>query len=75
MRVRRFSYTRVRSIENPKFAVGPTVVLPGHTRIRASDLEDRIRQLCASVLATDDDEEMNRWCVELRDALSRPIAR
>ncbi len=38
------------------------------------DLEDRIQQLCAQVVATEDEEELNRLCSELRDALNRHIA-
>jgi hypothetical protein len=36
----------------------------------APNLEDRIQQLCSRVLATEDDEELHRLCVELRDALN-----
>jgi hypothetical protein len=39
------------------------------------DLEDRIQQLCALVVATDEGEELNRLCVELRDALNKHISR
>jgi signal transduction histidine kinase len=39
------------------------------------DLEDRIQQLCAQVVATDEEEELNRLCVELRDALNKHISR
>lgn len=40
----------------------------------ARSLEERIQQLCAQVLATDQDEELNRLCVELREALNEHIA-
>jgi uncharacterized coiled-coil protein SlyX len=40
----------------------------------SGNLEDRIQQLCAQVVATQDDEELNRLCTELRDALNRHIA-
>lgn len=36
----------------------------------ARDLEERIQQLCARVVATQDDEELSRLCVELRNALN-----
>jgi hypothetical protein len=39
----------------------------------ARELEDRIQQLCARVAATDDDEELSRLCMELRDALNEHI--
>jgi len=39
----------------------------------ASDLENRIQQLCAQIVATDDDEEMFRLCIELRQALSEHV--
>jgi hypothetical protein len=38
------------------------------------DLERRIQQLCAEVVATDDSEELNRLCNELQLALSEHIA-
>lgn len=37
------------------------------------DLEERIQQLCSDVIATDQDEELNRLCLELRDALNEHI--
>lgn len=39
----------------------------------ARELEDRIQQLCARVTATDDDDELYRLCVELRQALNEHI--
>lgn len=37
------------------------------------DIENRIQQLCLQVVATQDDEELNRLCVELRNALNDHI--
>jgi hypothetical protein len=51
-------------------AVCPTVFLSCQTATMAPNLEDRIQQLCSRVLATEDDEELHRLCVELRDALN-----
>lgn len=39
----------------------------------ARDLEERIQQLCSRIVATDDDRELNRLCVELQQALSEHI--
>lgn len=41
----------------------------------ASDLEERIQQLCAQIAATQQDEELYRLCVELRNALNDHIRR
>jgi hypothetical protein len=38
-----------------------------------SDLERRIQQLCADVVATNDSERLNQLCRELQEALSRHI--
>ena len=40
----------------------------------ARELEDRIQQLCSQVTATDDDDELYRLCVELRQALNQHIS-
>ena len=39
----------------------------------AGDIENRIQQLCSQVVATQDDEELYRVCVELRNALNDHI--
>lgn len=39
----------------------------------AGDIENRIQQLCSQVVATQDDEELYRLCVELRNALNDHI--
>lgn len=41
----------------------------------ARDLEERIQQLCAKVVATQDDEELSRLCVELRKAMNEHVGR
>jgi signal transduction histidine kinase len=51
-------------------AVCPTVFLSCQTAKMAPNLEERIQQLCSRVLATEDDEELHRLCMELRDALN-----
>jgi predicted methyltransferase len=38
-------------------------------------LEDRIQQLCARVVASEDDEEIKTLCFELREALSEHARR
>jgi gamma-glutamyl:cysteine ligase YbdK (ATP-grasp superfamily) len=44
-----------------------------HTALVTPDLEERIQQLCSKVVATQDDEELYRLCVELRNALNDHI--
>jgi gamma-glutamyl:cysteine ligase YbdK (ATP-grasp superfamily) len=39
----------------------------------AGDVEERIQQLCAQIVATHDDEELYRLSVELRSALNDHI--
>lgn len=56
-----------------EFAVCPTVFLIWHTERVARRLEERIQQLCSQVVATHDDEELSRLCVELRNALNEHI--
>lgn len=43
-----------------------------HWRV-ARDLEERIQQLCSRIVATEDDRELNRLCVELQESLSEHI--
>lgn len=40
----------------------------------ARALEERIQQLCAGIVATQNDEELYRLCMELRNALNEHIA-
>jgi|GraSoiStandDraft_42_1057292.scaffolds.fasta_scaffold871108_2 hypothetical protein len=52
------------------FAVCRTVFRRWQTAEVPPNLEERIQQLCSRVLATEDDEELHRLCMELRDALN-----
>jgi polyphosphate kinase len=55
------------------FAVYPTVRYLSDTDWVERDLERRIQQLCAQVVATEDAEELNQLCAELQKALKDHI--
>lgn len=55
------------------FAVYPTAFPIWHTGQVARRLEERIQQLCSQLVATQDDEELSRLCVELRNTLNEHI--
>ena len=75
-RRRRISATCTKGKSEPDdqdFAVCPTVLAIWHTARVSHELEDRIQQLCARIAATDNDEELNDLCVELKRALNEHI--
>ncbi len=69
----RKSYRKIRSLQIQDFSRCPTVLTPGKTGCVTRELENRIQQLCAQIVATDDDEEIYRLCIELQKALSKHV--
>ena len=66
----RVPYGKNLSLKNALFAVCRTVFFPCQTTQVSPNLEERIQQLCSRVVATEDDEELYRLCMELRNALN-----
>jgi hypothetical protein len=69
------SYRQIRSLQIADFSLCPTVLTVGDTGLMTRELENRIQQLCAQIVATDNDEEMLRLCIELQKALSEHAGR